>query len=187
MIKATDIRKGQIIKYDNKLVRITEFTHITPGNLRGIVHIKYKDLQTGVGSQARLSPDEKIEEAYLDRRPMEYLYEDQNGYVFMDNETFEQPTIPKELLDGLMVYIRPNETVEIVFHDGNPVTIELPASVVLELAECEPAARGNTVSNVTKNAKTVTGLDIRVPNHINNGDKVKIDTRTGEFLERVNS
>ncbi|MCK6438982.1 MAG: elongation factor P [Planctomycetes bacterium] len=186
MIRATEIRKGNVLKIDNKLVRITDYTHITPGNLRGIVHIKYKDIQNGVGGQARLRPDDKMETVYLDKRPMEYLYPDQSGYVFMDTENFEQPTVPKEMLEDLINYIRPNEVVEICFYEGNPVTIELAPSVIMSITETEPAVRGDTVQNIIKPATTDTGLQIKVPNHIRTGDKVKVDTRTGEFLERVN-
>lgn len=187
MIKATEIRKGMVIKYDGKLVRISEYRHVTPGNLRALVHIKYKDIQTGAGGQARLSTDEKIDQPFLDTRPMEYLYEDQGGYVFMDQETYEQPVIQRDMLEELMPYIRPNEIVQIVFYEGEPVTIELPASVTMTVAKCDPAVKGDTVQNVTKDATTDTGLAIKVPNHIKEGDMVKIDTRTGDFLERVNA
>lgn len=186
MIKAVEIRKGMVIMYEGKLVRIAEYRHVTPGNLRALVHIKYKDIQTGAGGQARLSPEDKIDQPFLDQRPMEYLYEDQGGYVFMDQETFEQPVIRREMLEDLMPYIRPNDVVQIVFHDGEPVTIELPASVVQTIATADPAVKGDTVQNVTKDAVTESGLAIKVPNHIKEGDRVKIDTRTGDFQERVN-
>ncbi len=187
MIKATELRKGMVVKYEGNLIKLSDFSHITPGNWRGIVHIKYKDIQSGQGGQARLRPEDKVESVYLDKRSMEYLYEDQAGYVFMDQESFEQPTIPRELLEDLMFFIRPNEIVDILFYEGNPVSIELPTSVVLNIVEAEPAVRGDTVQNVTKPATTDTGLSLKVPNHIKEGDKVKVDTRTGDFLERVNS
>ena len=186
MLRATEIRKGMILLYEGKLVRITDYEHLTPGNLRGIVHIKYKDIKTGGGGQARLRPEDKMDTAYLDQRPMEYLYEDQSGFVFMDQETFEQPVLQRELLADVMKFIRPNDRVQVLFHDGEPVTIELPSSVVMTITDAEPAVKGDTVQNVTKSAKTDTGLDIKVPNHIKIGDKVKVDTRTAEFLERVN-
>lgn len=186
MIKATELRKGMVVKYEDKIVRIADFIHVTPGNLRGIVHIKYKELHTGNGGQARLRPEDKIDTVFLDKRTMEYLYEDQGGYVFMDQETFEQPTIAKAMLEDVMPYITPNDTVDILFHDGEPVTIELPVAVVMEVKETEPAVKGDTVQNVTKPATLTTGLVVKVPNHIREGDKVKVDTRSGEFLERVN-
>ncbi|MCA8938575.1 MAG: elongation factor P [Planctomycetes bacterium] len=186
MIKATEMRKGMVIKVDDRLVRITDYTHITPGNLRGIVHIKYKDIQTGSGGQKRLRPEDKLDTVFLDKRQMEYLYEDQGGYVFMDQETYEQPTIAREMLEELMPYILPNSTVDILFYEGEPVTIELPPAVVMTVQETEPAVRGDTVQNVVKPATTETGLAIKVPNHIKEGDKVKVDTRTGDFMERVN-
>jgi len=186
MIKATEIRKGMVIRYEGKLVRIADYRHVTPGNLRALVHIKYKDIQTGAGGQARLATDDKIDQPFLDQRPMEYLYEDTGGYVFMDQETFEQPVIQREMLEDLVPYIRPNEIVQIVFYEGEPVTIELPAAVTLTVAQCDPAVKGDTVQNVTKDAVTDTGLANNDPNHIKEGDKLKIDTRTGEFMERVN-
>ena len=186
MIKATELRKGMVIKFDNKLVKLSEFSHITPGNWRGIIHVKYKDIQTGNGGQARLRPEDKMETVFLDKRPMEYLYEDQGGYVFMDSETYEQPVISRDLLEDVMPYVRANETVEICFYEDEPVTVELAPAVVLEVMETEPAVRGDTVQNVSKPATTDTGLEIKVPNHIKQGDKVKVDTRTGDFLERVN-
>lgn len=186
MLKATDLRKGKIVKIDNKLVRITDFQHITPGNWRGIVQIKFKDLMTGIGSQRRINPDDKFEEAYLDTKPMQFLYKQGDVFVFMDNETYEQPEIPADIVGEAANYLRENDEVKICFHEGKVVSLELPASVVLTIAQAEPGIRGNSVSNVFKPATLETGLQIKVPNHINQGDKVKVDTRTGEFMERVN-
>lgn len=187
MIKATELRVGKVIILDGKLVRITNFDHITPGNWRGIVQIKFKDLITGVGSQRRINPDDKFEEAYLETKPMQFLYKQGENFVFMDNETFEQPEIAADVVGEAASYLRENDEVKICFHEGKVVSLELPAAVVLSIKYTEPGARGNTVSNVFKDAELETGLKIKVPNHINIGDKVKVDTRTGEFQERVNT
>ncbi len=186
MLKATDLRKGKIIKLDGKLVRITDFQHITPGNWRGIVQIKYKDIITGVGSQRRISPEDKFEDVFLDNRKFNYLYKQGDNYVFMDQETFEQPELSSDLVGDAALYLRENDECNIMFYDGAVVSLELPAHVVLEIKYTEPGVRGNTVQNVTKPATLETGLEIKVPNHISTGDKVKVDTRTGEFMERVN-
>ena len=187
MLKATDLRKGKIVKIDNKLVRITEFQHITPGNWRGIVQIKFKDIITGVGSQRRVSPEDKFDEVYLDNRKMQYLYKQGDNYVFMDNETYEQPEISGDIVGDSALYLRENDECNVLFYEGQVVSIELPPAVVLAVTYTEPGVRGNTVQNVTKPAKLETGLEVKVPNHINIGDKVRIDTRTGEFTERVNT
>ncbi len=186
MLKAVDLRKGKVVKIDGKLVRITEFSHITPGNWRGIVQIKYKDIITGVGSQKRIRPEDKFEDVYLDSRKMQYLYAQGENYVFMDMETYEQPELSADVVGDAASYLRENDECHILYHDGNVVSLELPTSVVLEVEYTEPGARGDTVSNVTKPAKMETGIEVKVPNHINIGDKLKIDTRTGDFMERVN-
>jgi len=187
VIKATELRVGKVVVLEGKLVRITNFEHITPGNWRGIVQIKFKDLMTGIGSQRRINPDDKFEEAYLETKPMQYLYKQGDKFVFMDQETFEQPEIPEDIVGEASNYLRENDEAKICFYEGRPVSLELPASVVLTITASEPGIRGNSVSNVFKPATLETGLQIKVPNHINQGDKVKVDTRTGEFMERVNS
>ena len=187
MLKATDLRKGKVIKIDNKLVRITEFTHITPGNWRGIVQIKYKDIITGVGSQKRVRPEDKFEDVYLDSRKMQYLYQNGENYVFMDMETYEQPEINGDIVGDASNYLKENDECTILFHEGSVVSLELPPNVTLEVEYTEPGVKGDTVQNVTKSAKLETGIEVKVPNHINIGDRVKIDTRTGDFVERDNS
>lgn len=186
MLKATDLRKGKIIKMDGKLVRITDFQHITPGNWRGIVQIKFKDIITGNGSQKRISPEDKFEDVFLDNRKMSYLYKSGDKYVFMDNETFEQPELGEEVVGDSAGYLKENDECNIYFYEGEVVSLELPPNVVLKITYTEPGVRGDTVQNVTKPATLETGLEIKVPNHIHQGDMVRVDTRTGEFVERVN-
>lgn len=186
MLKATDLRKGKVIKIDGKLVRITEFTHITPGNWRGIVQIKYKDIITGTGSQKRVRPEDKFEDVYLDSRKMQYLYQNGEMYVFMDMETFEQPELNSDVVGDAASFLKENDECDILYYEGKVISLELPPHVVLEVEYTEPGAKGDTVQNVTKPATLETGLEVKVPNHISIGDKVKVDTRTGDFMERVN-
>ncbi|MBX3459137.1 MAG: elongation factor P [Planctomycetes bacterium] len=186
MLKATDLRKGKIIKMDGKLVRITDFQHITPGNWRGIVQIKFKDIVTGHGSQKRISPEDKFEDVYLDNRKMTYLYKSGDKYVFMDNETYEQPELGEDIVGDSALYLKENDECNILFYEGAVVSLELPPLVVLKITYTEPGVRGDTVQNVTKPATLETGLEVKVPNHIHQGDMVRVDTRTGEFVERVN-
>jgi elongation factor P len=186
VLKATDLRKGKVIKIDNKLVRITDFQHITPGNWRGIVQIKYKDIVTGTGSQKRVRPEDKFEDVFLDSRKMQYLYQNGENYVFMDMETFEQPELSADIVGDAAGYLKENDECQILFYEGSVVSLELPPNVVLEVQYTEPGAKGDTVQNVTKPATLETGIEVKVPNHISIGDKVKVDTRTGDFVERVN-
>ena len=181
-----DLRKGKVVKIGGRLVRITAFTHITPGNWRGMVQIKYKDILTGVGSNRRVRPEDKFEDVFLDSRKMQYLYQSGDNYVFMDLENYEQPEISGEIVGDAANYLRENDECSIRYYEGDVVSLELPSSVVLEVEYTEPGARGDTVSNVTKPAKLETGIEIKVPNHIHIGDKVRVDTRTGDFMERVN-
>ena len=184
---ATDIRKGSVLILDGDLYVCTEFQHKTPGNLRGNVQAKLKGLKDGRSIQRKFSSTERVEFAFLDKRPCEYLYKDSTGYVFMDSETFEQFTLDEELVKDQMRFIVENALAAVTFHDGTAVTIELPASVELKVTHTDPGIKGDTVSNVFKPATLETGLEIRVPNHIATGDVVKVSTDTADFLGRSQS
>ena len=161
--------------------------HRTPGNWRAFVQVKLRNVKTGVHTAERFQSTANVEKAWLDKRKAEYLYDDPNsGPVFMDQETYEQFSLSKELLGDSMEYVKPNEVVEVTFYEGNPIGLELPANVELRIVETEPAVKGDTVSNVQKPATLETGLKIKVPAHIRVGDLVKVSTATGEFQERVN-
>jgi elongation factor P len=184
---ANDLRKGTIVMHKNALWQAVEVTHRTPGNLRAFVQAKLRNLKTGVHVTERFASTDTVEQAWLDKRKCEFLYEDnQSGPVFMDSENYEQFSLPKDVLGDAMHFIPPNTVVEVTFHEGHPLTIQLPSSVELEVVETEPGARGNTVSNVFKPAKLSTGLTVKVPMHINVGDVVRVNTESGEFLDRVN-
>jgi elongation factor P len=186
-VKATELRKGTVIEKDGDLLLITDYMHHTPGNLRAIIHIKTKSLRSGSTGAMRLGSGDVLEVAYLDKKTCEYLYREKDGsYVFMDSESYEQLTIGADLIGDRMGFVRPNTTCTITFHGTSPIGVELPGSVVLEVTEAEPAVRGNTATNVKKDAVVETGLKVRVPIHISVGDKIKIRTEDGEFLGRAN-
>jgi elongation factor P len=187
MAKATDLRKGTVIQQDGQLLVITDYMHHTPGNLRAIIHIKTRNLATGQTGQMRLGSSDSLEVAFLDRRTCEYLYKEPNGhYMFMDSTTYEQFPLSEELVGDKMGYVKPNTPCEVTFHETTAIGIELPASVVLQVTEAEPAVKGNTATNVKKEAVVETGLKVKVPIHVGVGDQIKIRTADGEFLGRSN-
>jgi elongation factor P len=186
-VRATEVRKGTVIEKDGDLLVITDYEHRTPGNLRSIISIKAKSLNSGASSSMRLSSSDILEVAFLDRRKCQYLYREANGaYVFMDSETYDQFELQEDLVGEKMGYVRENTEVQVTFHESNPIGIELPPAVVLEIKEAETAVKGNTASNVKKEAVLETGRKIKVPMHIVAGEEVKVSTETGEFLGRAN-
>ena len=186
-VRATDLRKGTVLQHEGQLLLITDYMHHTPGNLRAIIHIKTRNLSTGQTGQMRLGSSDTFEVAFLDRRRSEYLYRDTHGhYVFMDSTSYEQFPINEDLIGDHMAYVCENTSVDVTFHETTPIGIDLPASVVLTIKETEPAVRGNTATNVKKDAVVETGLKIKVPAHIAVGDKVKVRTADAEFLGRAN-
>ena len=185
MATATNIRKGQILIVDGDLWVVLDYTHLTPGNKRGHVQVTMKHLQTGRKDNRRFRSTDKIDLAFIETREVQYLYRDQAGLHFMDTETYEQVAMDLDLAGDAVKYLKDGEVVKAPFHDGAPVGIDLPASVVLEVTETLPGAKGDTVSNVFKPATLETGIEIKVPNYVTVGERVKVDTRSGEFLERA--
>ena len=186
-VRATELRKGTVIVGDHgKLLLITEYHHHTPGNLRAVIHVKVKDLASGTVTPQRWGSSDAFEVAYLDKKKCEYLYKDSTGYHFMDTESYEQFPISEEIVGEMMGYVRENTAVVVTFHGPTAIGVELPASVVLKVVEAETAVRGNTATNVKKDAVVETGLKVKVPPHIGVGDEIKISTADGEFLGRQN-
>ncbi|MFQ5957509.1 MAG: elongation factor P [Candidatus Brocadiales bacterium] len=185
MINATDIRNGMMIKYDDGLYIVVGFHHLTPGNKRALIQARLKSLKNGNVIQNRFRATDKIEKVFMDYRTMEYLYNDGQNYCMMDSETLEQVFIPGSVLDDYAPYMPLNSRVRVGFYEGRPVSVELPAAVELKITETTPGTKGDTVTNVFKPAKLETGLEIKVPMFINEGDTIKVDTRTGEFLSRA--
>jgi elongation factor P len=186
-MEATNIRKGSVLRHKDDLWTAVEVTHRTPGNLRGFVQVKLRNLRTGAHVTERFSSRQDVDTVWLDTRTAQYLYDDpQLGPVFMDSENFEQFSLDREILGDAMGYILPNSEVQVTFHESTPIGLQLPAKVDLVIRDTEPAAKGDTVNNVQKPATLETGLVVKVPAHINVGDKVRVSTSTGEFQERVN-
>lgn len=186
-VKATELRKGTVIIDGQKLLLITEYMHHTPGNLRAVIHMKVKDLRTGVVSPMRLGSSDAFDVAYLDRKKAEYLYKESDGsYVFMDQQSFEQFPLSEELVGDKMGFVKENTVVDVTFHEALAIGVELPSSVTLQVVESEAAVKGNTATNVKKEAVLETGLKIKVPSHIQAGEMVRVSTADGEFQGRAN-
>jgi elongation factor P len=186
MIQATQLKKGMCIKHQNDLYRVVDAQHKTPGNLRGMVQAKIRNLKTGSISDHRFRSVDVVERAILDETEMEYLYQDGDMYHFMNNDTFEQIGLSAEILGGAVDYLIPNIRLAIEFYESRPVGIELPLTVEMKVVETEPAIKGASVSNVGKPARMETGLVVQVPPFINEGDVIRIDTTTGSYIERAN-
>jgi elongation factor P len=184
-MRASEIRRGQAVVIDGKLFVVTNADHNTPGNLRAKVQFKLRDVSKGTIMDRRVGATEDIETTTLDSRQVEYLYSDGSGHVVMDLETFDQNSIPKEVLGDDILYLKPNEQFTAQFHDGKVVSYTLPASVILEVADTPPVIKGATATNQLKDATLETGLTTRVPGFIVIGEKLKISTENGEYLSRA--
>ena len=187
MIPATQIKRGMTIKLNDELYRVFSFQHLTPGKGRGMMQTKLKSLKSGSIIEHRFRSEDHIELAYLENHEVEYLYSDGSDHYFMNTETFEQFHLPANVLEGSIPFMTPNIKLKVEFHEGNPIGVELPASVELRVVSTEPALRGATVSNVNKPATLETGLVLQVPPFINEGELIRVDTTDGKYLERVKS
>ncbi len=185
MIQATQMRPGMVIKFNNELHSVFKTEHRTPGNLRGFVQAKMRRLSSGTMIEHRFSSEDRVERVSLDEHEMEYLYDDGESYHFMNAETFEQTHFTKDILGDVVEYLTPNMHVTVSFHDGKPISVELPPTVDLVVVETEPGIKGATVSNVTKPAKLESGLVVQVPPFINQGEKIRVSTADGSYQERA--
>ncbi len=184
-VNLTQIRKGMVVKLEGQNYQVVDLEHRTPGNLRAFVQLKLKNMANGSQFVKRFSADEQLDTVFLEKRSAQYLYPEGKTYVFMDNETYEQSNLGEDVVGDKMGFIPLNSDVVVLYLDGTACDIELPSSVVLEVTESEPSIRGNTATNVTKKAVCNTGLEIKVPQHIDVGDKVVVDTRDGSFISRT--
>ncbi len=184
-IKASQIRKGNIVEYSGELHRVTEMTHITPGNWRAIIHVTMKRLKDDVKVENRYRPDESVEKAALFSKDYQYLYQDNGLYYFMDMETFEQLQLNSEMLGDDAYYLVPETIVQILLHENNPVGVELPGVVELKVVDTEPNIKGATVSSSYKPATLETGLTVQIPPFIETGEVIRVDTTSGKYLERA--
>ena len=185
MINATQLRAGMCIVFEGNLCRIMNVHHVTPGNWRGFVQTRMRNLKSGNSFEHRFGSTEKVERAILDTHPMEYLYSDPTGHHFMNQETYDQITMDDETLGDSMLYLLPNTVISVDFYDGTPVGIELPNTVALEVVETEPSMKGATASASYKPAKMETGLVVQVPPFIEPGTRILIDTRENKYLSRA--
>lgn len=185
MISATQMRPGMVIKFNNELFSVFKVEHRTPGNLRGFVQAKMRNLRSGSMIEHRFSSEDRVEKAVLDEHEMEYLYDDGEYYYFMNSENFEQMHFTSETLGDAVNYLIPQLKVTVEFFEGKPISVELPATVEMTVVETEPGLKGATVSNVGKPAKTETGLVVQVPAFINQGEKIRVNTAEGTYQERA--
>jgi len=174
-----------IVLYEGELYRVAGVKHLTPGNKRGFVQTKLKNLRTGLGTERKFRSEDRVERAVLETRTMQYLYGDGGLHTFMDMESYEQVSLAAEEVGDLLPYLLPNHLVEIEFFEGKPVGVSPPLSVELEVVETEPMLRGATAAASYKPAKLETGITIQVPPCIEIGDRVRVDPASGAYLERV--
>ncbi|MGX1641392.1 elongation factor P [Sphingobacterium sp. NPDC055431] len=185
MAKASDVKSGNILRFNGELVSVEEYTHRTPGNLRAFYQARMRNVKTGKLVEYRFRTDEEVEIARVETNDYQYLYEDGEFFVVMDNETYEQFNIPKVLFGDSARFLKEGMNVIVAFESEEAIMAQTPASVELEITYTEPAVKGDTSTNALKNATVETGVEIRVPLFINQGDRVKVDTRTGDYMERV--
>ena len=185
MVSAGDFKNGITLEIDGNVCQIVEFQHVKPGKGAAFVRTKYKNIITGAVLEKSFRPTEKFPQARIERVDMQYLYNDGELYYFMDAETFEQIGLNKEAVGDNLKFVKENEIVKICSHNGNVFAIEPPLFVELKVTETEPGFAGNTAQGATKPATVETGAVINVPLFVNEGDTLKIDTRTGEYLSRV--
>ena len=185
MITAGDFRNGVTFEEDGKVLQVVEFQHVKPGKGAAFVRTKMKNVITGAVTETSYNPTAKFPQAVIERREMTYSYNDGDLYYFMDNETFEQVPVNASDLSDNFKFVKENEICKILSYKGKVFGIEPPTFVTLEVTKTEPGVRGNTATNTLKPATLETGAEIRVPLFINEGDVIRIDTRTGEYMERA--
>lgn len=184
-MKASELKKGMIIKDGANFFVVTEMEHRTPGNLRAIYQAIIKNILTGQTLNRRYSPTDTVEKADLESKKVQYLYTDHSGFHFMDLDNYETLTMDTEMVGFAKDYLKENLEVELLYYEHKPVTIEIPVSVALKIVESAPGAKGDTSGKAMKPAKLETGLTINVPLFIDEGETVMVDTRTGEYLGRA--
>lgn len=185
MLSANEFRTNMTITYEGDAWQIIEFQHVKPGKGAAFVRTKMRNLCTGSVVEKSFNPNERFENAMIDRREMNYLYETDGQFTFMDNETFEQMELSKDQLGDNLNYLLENMTVKIIIYDGKVLGVELPNTVELKVVETDPGIRGDTATGGSKPAKLETGYVVRVPLFINEGDVLRIDTRSGDYIERA--
>ncbi len=184
-INATQVRAGMIINFEGELCRVTSVEHQTPGNLPARVVTKMKRLKDGINRENRFGSSDKVDKVSLEQHKMEYLYEDGDRLVFMNNETYEQIELEKEIMGDDLCFLTPNMEVEVEFHDETPLSVALPASVVLEILDTEPVMKNANATGSYKPAKLENGVTVNVPPYIESGEKIRVNTTDRTYMERV--
>ncbi|HOO48398.1 MAG TPA: elongation factor P [Saccharofermentans sp.] len=186
MISAGDFRNGVCFEMDGQVFTVVEFQHVKPGKGSAFVRTKYKNVKTGSVVERTFNPNEKFESAQLNRNDMQYIYADGDLYYFMDQETFDQKPIHKDSVGDAIKFLKEEMICKVLSYKGEVFSVELPITVDLEITECEPGVRGDTTNNASKYATLETGAVVKVPLFVNQNEIVRVDTRTGEYLERAN-
>ncbi|HEV8317978.1 MAG TPA: elongation factor P [Vicinamibacterales bacterium] len=184
-IQATRLKKGMLVKMDQDLFRVLELQHVTPGNLRGFVRVKLRNIRSRTLSDQKFRSEDSVERATLDEREMQYLYQDGDDYYFMDTTSFDQIHISSEALGESVGFLKPEMTIQVEFYGSEPVGIELPQTVDLKVTDTVPGIKGATASAQVKPATLETGLVVQVPPFVNTGDMIRVNTETGEYLSRA--
>jgi elongation factor P len=185
-VLTTEIRAGNLIEWEKRVWRVLKSHHVHVGGRGGaFMQVEMKDIESGTKRNERMRTEDKIERAHVEQRQMQFLYNDASGYIFMDQETFDQMTLAADFLEGQAGYLMPNTDVQINFHNDRPIGIQLPPTVTLTIVETEPNVKGGTATGSFKPAKTETGITVMVPQFLSEGEKVKVNTDTGEYIERA--
>lgn len=185
MITATQMKVGNVVLVDGQLYRVMSLVHVTPGNWRGMVQSKLRNIRSGSQMEKRFGSDEKVERVSFEQHEVEFLYADDDFFHFMNSQSYEQIALTKDVIGDLAKYLLPNGKVQIEMYEGKPVGLEVPKSIVMTVMEAEPTVKRGTASGSFKTATVETGLVIKVPTFIQTGDKVVINTETGEYQERA--
>jgi elongation factor P len=185
MATSNDLKNGLVLNIDGQLWQVVEFQHVKPGKGPAFVRTKLKNVLSGKVVDKTFNAGVKVETANVDKRNMTYLYNDGSGFVFMDSDTYDQVTLPEDVVGDSAGYLLENQAAMVAMYEGNPIYVELPASVVLEITYTEPGLQGDRSTGGTKPATLETGLQINVPLFVEQNTKVKVDTRTGEYLGRI--
>lgn len=185
LIPATQLRVGMTITYEGALWRVMQVVHVTPGNWRGMVQTKLRNIKAGSQTEHRFRSEDKVDRATLDQQIMEFLYQDGDLYHFMNTETYEQIALAKDQLGDAVGYLTPNSRIEVEFHETTPIGVSLPKTVDLRVVETTPGLKTATVTNVMKPATMESGLVVQVPNFISEGELIKVDTENGSYVSRA--
>jgi elongation factor P len=185
LIQATQLRPGMVLEYNNGLWRVMTISHITPGNWRGMVQTKLRNIRTGTQTENRFRSEDRVERVILDQVRMQFLYQEGDDFHFMNTETYDQVSLPRELIEDVAQFLTPNMEVEVEFQDSTPLNVSVPKTVNLKVVATDPGVKTAAVTNTLKPATTETGLVVQVPHFVSEGDVITINTETGEYQSRT--